>query len=288
MSDVVVSYSQFSMYMKCPWKWKLTYIDKHKDFTPNIHLVFGTAMHQTIQDYLNVMFLKSIKEADAMDLESKLHLFMVEQYKKLLQDNGGLHFVTKEDMKDFYVNGLEIIKTFKKHRINYFNRKTQSLKGIEYQIKLPTVNPNVNAIAYLDVLIQEGSKYTIYDLKTSSMGWGKFAKSDESKTMQLVLYKNWLARSLNIPLTDIDINYLILKLKLYENVDFPQKRIQSFVPPSGTVTMNRIEKNFNTFVNDCFKTDGSYNTDTFFAKNINDCKFCPFKDKPELCSKNNG
>ena len=35
-----VSYSQFSMYKTCPYKWALTYKDKNKTYKPSIHTVF--------------------------------------------------------------------------------------------------------------------------------------------------------------------------------------------------------------------------------------------------------
>ena len=33
-SDVKVSYSQFTMWANCPKKWKLTYMDGHKEDEP--------------------------------------------------------------------------------------------------------------------------------------------------------------------------------------------------------------------------------------------------------------
>ena len=47
-----VSFSQYSMWSSCPQHYKLQYIDKLSESTSNIHLVFGTAMHETLQEYL--------------------------------------------------------------------------------------------------------------------------------------------------------------------------------------------------------------------------------------------
>ena len=67
-----ISYSQFSMWSKCPYRWKLNYIDKHRSFSDSIHTVFGTSMHEVFQTYLNVMYSRTIKEADSLDLNGLL------------------------------------------------------------------------------------------------------------------------------------------------------------------------------------------------------------------------
>ena len=55
-------------------------------------------------------------------------------------------------------------------------------------------------------------------------------ESDKSKTDQLLLYKNFFSLEKDIPLDKIDVEYFIVKRKLYEKVDFPQKRVQTFTP----------------------------------------------------------
>ena len=57
-----ISYTQFSLWSECPHKWKLMYIDKLKQ-PPSIFLSFGSAMHETIQEYLAMHFKVSIREA---------------------------------------------------------------------------------------------------------------------------------------------------------------------------------------------------------------------------------
>jgi hypothetical protein len=45
-----------SIFRGCPHRWKLQYKDKIKRFTSSIHTVFGTAIHEVIQHYLDVMY----------------------------------------------------------------------------------------------------------------------------------------------------------------------------------------------------------------------------------------
>ena len=49
-----ISYSQYSQWATCPHRWKLLYIDDKREFAGNIHTLFGTAMHETLQEYTRI------------------------------------------------------------------------------------------------------------------------------------------------------------------------------------------------------------------------------------------
>ena len=55
-------------------------------------------------------------------------------------------------------------------------------------------------------------------------------KPDKNKTDQLLLYKSFYSKQHDVPLDRIDVEYFIVKRKLYEGLDFPQRRVQTFVP----------------------------------------------------------
>ena len=54
-----VSYSQFSIYQQCPHRYNLKHIEKKEPFITNINLVFGTAFHETLQKFIEVIFGES-------------------------------------------------------------------------------------------------------------------------------------------------------------------------------------------------------------------------------------
>ena len=58
-----VSYSQYGMYSSCQQQYKLNYIDKLGISNANIHLIFGSAMHEVVQHFLDVMYNVSKKQA---------------------------------------------------------------------------------------------------------------------------------------------------------------------------------------------------------------------------------
>ena len=61
-----ISYTQLSAWMECPRRWREMYIDKVKT-PPNIYFSFGTAMHETLQEYMRLMYDEGQQHADQFD-----------------------------------------------------------------------------------------------------------------------------------------------------------------------------------------------------------------------------
>ena len=99
-------------------------------------------------------------------------------------------------------------------RSKFFSKTRYSLSGIETAIDLEVRN-NVGYIGFLGVVLFDkiNQKYKIIDLKTSTRGWNKWQKADESKTHQLLLYKVFYAKEFNVPLDKIEVEFIILKRK---------------------------------------------------------------------------
>jgi RecB family exonuclease len=284
-----ISYSQFSTWVQCPYRWKLNYIDGRREFTDSIHTLFGTSMHEVLQTYLTVMYTDTIKTADELELDTMLLQRMKENFMNILKNNGGVEFCTKEDMGEFYQHGLAILDWFKKKRGMYFSKNGYELVGIEVPIEYELPN-KIKFIGYIDVLIKDTvrNKYKIIDIKTSTMGWNKWAKADKNKTNQLLLYKQFYGAQHDIPLDKIEVEYFIVKRKLYENVDFPQRRVQTFIPANGTPSINKVATELKGFMDECF-VDGKYNEEHSYKKisTTKNCRWCEYKNKPELCDRKN-
>ncbi len=148
-------------------------------------------------------------------------------------------------------------------------------------------------LGYLDIVIRDkrDNKITIIDIKTSTRGWNKYQKADKIKTSQLVLYKKYFAEQYGYDVDKIDIKYMIVKRKLIDGAMFPQKRITEFAPASGKPTRNKLAKSIESFVENSFHADGSFNLDRQYpavaGKNNKHCKYCEFKDQPDLCPAKN-
>tara|TARA_Y100001937_G_scaffold122742_1_gene184426 strand:- start:421 stop:1107 length:687 start_codon:yes stop_codon:yes gene_type:complete len=222
--------------------------------------------------------------ADALPLQEMLLKRMKTNYSQIMGRNGGEVFVEQHDMEEFYQHGLLILEWFKKKRGMYFSKKGYELVGIEVPINYK-MNDGVKFIGYIDVLIYDKvrDRYKIIDIKTSTMGWNKYQKADKNKTDQLLLYKNFWGLENKVSLDKIDVEYFIVKRKLYEKVDFPQRRVQTFTPANGKPSINKVVNNVNRFVEDCF-IDDKHNLEMNYMKNPSkkNCRFCEF-NQTEHC-----
>ncbi len=290
-----ISYSQWSMFEKCPNQWKLSYIDKLAPFTYSIATCFGTAFHETLQEYLTVMYTKSIKQANELDLRDMLLSHMKIEYAKGVEANNGKHFSNPDELAEHLEDGIQILEWFKKRRSQYFSTKNMELVGIEIELAVPAslVNENVYWYGFIDIVVRDTvlNKIKVIDIKTSRMGWNKWQKADKLKAAQLVAYKKYFSDQFGTPIDNIDIEFFIVKRKLLEESMFPQKRIQILNPASGSVTRKKIQRSIDSFIEHCFTDSGEKRKDQKYlaisGKGSKHCKWCPFKTDYENCPKEN-
>lgn len=274
------------MWLKCPQQWKLSYADKLNKYEDNIHTVFGSAVHTVIQGYLTSLYESTLGavEADQIDLEAE---FISEFSKKIeaARTKSADFIATPEEIAEFEADGKIIVKYFSSASVRkkHFPSKRYRVLGVELPLEIPLKNGLVVYKGYLDIVLrdQKTEKIHIMDFKTSTNGWNKYQKEDRTKTDQLLLYKRFYSKMYNIPVTSIIVEFIILKRKLYEDVAYPQQRIQRVSPPDGKISMKRVETSFVEFINECFDSEGNYNIAKSFlkipGKNKKNCKFCQFK-----------
>lgn len=282
-----VSFSQYQIYKNCPHQWYLNYVQKLQPFKPSIHLIFGTAFHETLQNYLQVMFDKSATEADKIHLPTYFKTRLMELYKANAYAG---HFSTPEELTEFYEDAVAILEFFKKKRKLFFSKKNCELVGIEIPITGPIVEgyDKVGMKGFIDLVIyhKDLDKYVIYDIKTSTRGWSDYEKKDQVKVNQILLYKRFFSNLKGIPEDKIDVQFFIVRRRINENLEFAPKRIQEFIPANGTKKVKDAFEDIQNFVKDCFTPEGDY-IEKAYPKNTDKCKFCPYIDKPELCNKKN-
>ena len=289
-----ISYSQMSIFRSCPYRWKLQYKDKIKRFSSSIHTVFGTAIHEVIQHYLDVMYETSGAEADRIDLEELFQEKFIGEYNKQYKSNKSEHFSSAEEMREFFEDGIGILNWFKKKKSGYFSKKGTYLVGCEIPIVIAPnkMLNNVLYMGYLDVVTyhEPTNTFKIIDIKTSTRGWRDQDKKNEDKQFQLLLYKKFFSEQYNVPLDNIEIEFFIVKRKILdwddEKLRSPHQayRVQTFTPPSGKIKINRAKNAINDFINECFNSSGEIK-DIDYPKSPSkwNCNFCPYGEDKELC-----
>ena len=183
-----------------------------------------------------------------------------------------------------------ILDFIKKKRGEYFSSRNWHLVGIEIPIVIAP-DKRYNNILYngfIDLVLynEPTDTFTIYDIKTSTRGWGDKEKKDEIKQFQVLLYKQFFSEQFGVPEDSINVEFFILKRKIWEQSEFPQKRIQQFAPAAGKIKMKKAKAALTKFIEDVFNIDGTFkSTDHQPNPDKSNCKYCPYKGKKDLCDK---
>ena len=295
-TDKVVSFSQYSMYKQCPHKWYLQYVKGYRDDKPNIHFVFGTAMHEAIQHYLQTMYDESATKADNIDIRKYFKERMSDEYSKYKKKNKGRNFSSPEQMNEFFQDGIAILEWFKKHkrgRKAFFSPRQTELVGIEVPLILQPIKerPNIKYMGYVDLVVKNKStgEYTIYDIKTSTKGWSKWEKGDITKSQQLLLYKNYYSELFKVPKDKINVEFFIVKRKVLDFEDDRLKsphqayRVQSFRPTDNPKRLKDANEQFKSFIKECYTAEGQPIDKEFPKCPSKLCDWCDFGKNRELC-----
>ena len=220
-----------------------------------------------------------------MDLSELLLDRMRKTYKKERYNNGNEDFTTSQELQQFHDDGMQILNYLKKKRAAYFSTKNTYLAGVETPI-LQEVKPGVVFKGFIDLVFYNTftEKYLILDIKTSTRGWSDYEKKDETKISQILLYKEFFAQQFNTDVENIDVEYFIVRRKIYEGGDFVPKRVQQYRPASGKIKRKKAIESINKFVNEAFDDNGNYLEREYPKQpSKSNCMFCPFKENP-LCN----
>lgn len=272
-----ISFSQLLEYHTCPHRWDIVYRQKLISSPPSIHLIFGTAMHEVIQSWLKVMYEESAKAAKELPLYHMLHVKLFELYKENKEKHGA-HFSTADELQEFYLDGVQILDYLNSKRDSFFAIRGTHLAGIE-TLLYQEVRPGVYYKGYVDLVFYDevNDIWKIIDIKTSTSGWSKYVKDDETKISQVLLYKEFFSKQFGVDVDKIEVEYFIIKRKVPLEADFPsmQRRVQQFQPPSGTMKRKKALSLISTFVEDTLDQEGSFIEKTYFANaNTKSCRFC--------------
>jgi hypothetical protein len=283
-----VSFSQYSMWSSCPHQYKLNYIDKLGESSSNIHTIFGTAMHETIQHYLSVMYGVSKKQADEINKDKLLLETMRKAYKSEADKMSEGTPCTQIQLEEFYGDGRRILAWLDKHMHKFYSKSGFELVGIEIPLNA-TIKEGVHFIGFIDIVIRDlaSNEIIIIDLKTSTMGWNQYQKADKMKNSQILLYKKYYSELFNIPLQKIKVEYQILRRKLPEDSAFPVPHVSKHIPAHGSPSVKKVYDEFMEFINTVFDDGGEFK-DIEFPKvpgaAKKNCKFCEFGNRG-ICDK---
>ena len=97
--------------------------------------------------YTKALLKNNLPEEELEDRMKKL-------FMEIMQRNGGEQFCTKDEMMEFYNDGLKIIDFFKRKRADYFSKKGYELLGIETALNYDLPN-NLKFKGFIDLIIKD-------------------------------------------------------------------------------------------------------------------------------------
>jgi hypothetical protein len=112
-------------------------------------------------------------------------------------------------------------------------------------------------------------------------------KKDSTKISQLLIYKEYFSKQYNIDIDKIEVEFFIVKRKIWDSPDFVIPRIQEFKPAAGKTKRKQASESFNMFLNECFDNEGKIiNKEYNKVVDKSSCTYCQFNNNKELCNKN--
>ena len=273
-----ISYSSISTFNKCPKLWEQQYLRKTLPFKQNIYTCFGTAMHETIQEWLEVLYHDKVKVANELDLHALLYSNMIKAYKSGKAQNNHEHFSTEKELTQFWIEGKHILHFLKKKRSAYFNTKRMMLAGVEtllyHQIKPGVVFKGLVDLVFYHPTLDE---WTIIDIKTSTSGWRDNQKKNPNLTAQVVLYKEFFSRQFNIDKEKINVEYFIVKRRVPANAEYAimQRRVQQFTPNAGPRKTKQVIDSMNNFISKVLDDNGKFIDQHYeCSSKLKKCEYC--------------
>ena len=264
-----ISYSSISTYNKCPKLWDMQYRKKVIPFTQNIYTTFGTAFHETLQTYLEVLYHNSVKEANEMDINKLLYDNMIKAYRSGKAVNGHEHYSTADELNQFWLDGKHILDFIKKKRGVYFGTKNTMLAGVE-TLLYQNLKPGVVFKGLVDLVFYhpDTEEWTVVDIKTSTRGWNDTQKKNPNLTAQVVLYKEFFAKQFNIDRDKVNVEFFIVKRRVPKDAEYAsmQRRVQEFRPNAGPRKTKQVLESMNNFLTNVLDSNGK------FIDKDHDCK----------------
>jgi hypothetical protein len=259
-----ISFSEIKIWKECPYRHKLTYIDKIDTFKPSPFLDFGTAVHEGAESFLNegtVPREKLVNEIREAWLKNGF-----DKKEWVEKQPGWYKYHPVEEWVNWANNMWDEIPAF-------LDETFPGWKPVMAEEALYEEIPgfDIKFKGFIDVIIKEPRKngtwkYWIIDWKTASTrGWSRSKQQDFNMQAQLILYKHFWGEKNKINMRDIGCGFILLKR------GGKKGNICSLVKVSaGPATIEKAQKMTRSMIKTVQKK--------FFLKNRNSCTFCDYKD----------
>lgn len=259
-----ISFSSWKDWLFCPYKFKLTRIDKVKGFEGNEYTTFGTALHDTAEQMVLLEKQKrldeGVKNDNAFDPVRHFEKSFREELNKLPKEK--IDNIEQKTITEMKKQGAELVPLILPALKEYFGEF--EIFHAEYELRQPIdEHTNFDFTGIVDLVLKTpDGKFHIFDWKTTNAGWFGKKRSEKETIYQLTFYKHFFSKQLGIEPKIIETYFGLLKRK---NVS---PRIEIFKVTNG----EKRTKNALDILDNCVTNVEKKN----FIKNKLNCSKCDF------------
>jgi hypothetical protein len=260
-----ISFSEIKIWKECPFRHKLTYIDRVDTFEPSPYLDFGTTVHEGCETLLETKSVDKKKLlSDIREAWEKNGFENPEWYEKM---PGWYKHVPVDVWCEWATNMWDDVPGFLDDTFpGWETVKAEEELYEEIEGKPVKFKGFIDAVIKVPKKKGDGFTYWILDWKTAqSYGWRREKKQDILMTAQLILYKHFWSRKHSVELKDVRCGFILLKRGAK-----PGKVCELVTVSVGPKTLDKGVKLMNSMISTVSKK--------FFPKNRNSCRYCQFKD----------
>ena len=248
-----VSFSEVSSWIECSFRHKLQQIDKvSPPQEPSPYPEFGSAVHAAAENYINTKIMDTpIATSLIREVWERDALSDVEAWCKQAED-------ILADIPSFMDSNFPDWEAIDAEHQLYepIGDLPHAFKGfIDAIIVVPSKKKNGKP------------KYWVLDWKTTSWGWDRQKKQNQTVQSQIVLYKNFWSKKLEKNPSDISCGFVLLK-----RAAKPGLHCELIKVSAGPKTTERSLKVVNNMIRSVKKGVA--------IKNRYSCQWCEFKDTP--------
>jgi len=147
-----ISYSELKIWNDCPYKHKLIYIDKIKEFLGNEYTAFGKAIHDTCERIL-------LSTEEVADLNVHFETRFLDELKKLEKNDVELR---KDLIMDMRKQGNSLVEFILPEVKNYFN--DYKVVSVEEKLYEDIEDHDYKFKGYIDLVLKTSDgKYHVID-----------------------------------------------------------------------------------------------------------------------------
>ena len=229
-----ISYSELKEWVTCPWKHKLTYIERIKEFSGNEYTAFGTALHTVCE---NLVQFHGTDASPVFEPKSLFQKEFLRNLKELKENDPEIEFRSDliGEMREQGEKITEYVLPSVKKTFGTFE-----LVSVEEKLFEPITDADYDFKGFIDLVIQtKDKKYHIIDWKTCSWGWDSRKRTDKMVTYQLTLYKHFWCEKHNIDPLNVETYFALLKRTAKKDI------VEIFKVSSGTKKIQNALKLLN-------------------------------------------